>query len=136
MVGKKERSKEKAEDEQLEALFLEAWQACSSLQFSAGAREKDYQQQVLHELAGAVAHELFQPLTAMAINAELLLRQMGPDDPGRPYAEMILKDIERLAELVCNIDKISTYKTKPYLGETKILDLDKSAPSKAKPKTP
>lgn len=132
MVGKKERSKEKAEDEQLETLFLEAWQACGNLPLAAGTPEKDHQQQILHELAGAVAHELFQPLTAVTINAELLLLRLGPDHPGRPYAETILKDIERLAEMVCNIDKISTYKTKPYLGETKILDLGKSAPSKTK----
>jgi hypothetical protein len=51
---------------------------------------------------------------------------MTPADPRRKYIEAILADIDRITEVVGNLDRLSGYETKPYLGETKIIDLNKS----------
>jgi PAS domain S-box-containing protein len=82
----------------------------------------------LAELAGTTAHELNQPLTAVIGYAELLLRQLAGDAEHRPAAEVILEQAQRMAGIVQKIGKITRYETRSYVGDTKILDLDKSAP--------
>ncbi len=83
----------------------------------------------LAELAGTTAHELNQPLTAVIGYAELLLKQLsGADAPHREAAEIILEQAQRMADIVQKIGKITRYETRSYVGDTKILDLDKAAP--------
>jgi PAS domain S-box-containing protein len=82
----------------------------------------------LAELAGTTAHELNQPLTAVIGYAELLLRQVKDDAAHRPAAEVILEQAQRMAGIVQKIGKITRYETRSYVGDAKILDLDKSAP--------
>jgi PAS domain S-box-containing protein len=82
----------------------------------------------LAELAGTTAHELNQPLTGVIGYAELLMRQLTSDSPLYAAAEVILTESQRMAGIVRKIGKITRYETRSYLGSTKILDLDKSAP--------
>jgi PAS domain S-box-containing protein len=82
----------------------------------------------LAELAGTTAHELNQPLTAVIGYAELLLKQVSEDTLYREAAEVILEQAQRMAGIVQKIGKITRYETRSYVGDTKILDLDKSAP--------
>ncbi len=110
----------------MEILFEKTWRTCKQLDLSSSPERKEEYLKIVTELAGAVAHELFQPLTAISINAELILRTMAPTDPGRKYVESLLGDIDRMVEMVGNLDRICRYETKPYLGETKILDLNKA----------
>jgi PAS domain S-box-containing protein len=81
--------------------------------------------QVTAELAGAAAHELNQPLTAVMGHAELLLKR-APEGPQRAALEAIFRESERLAEIVRKIGKITRYETKPYVGEARIVDLDRA----------
>lgn len=76
------------------------------------------------EVAGAAAHELSQPLTAIVGSAELLLRRAGPDDPARRSLDRIVAESERMAEIIKKISQIAKYRTKPYLGGTQIVDLE------------
>jgi PAS domain S-box-containing protein len=82
----------------------------------------------LAELAGTTAHELNQPLTAVIGYSELLLKQLSADAVHREAAEVILDQAQRMAGIVQKIGKITRYETRSYVGDTKILDLDKSAP--------
>ena len=84
-------------------------------------------QAVIAELAGAAAHELNQPLTSVVMSAELLQRKLDPDAPGYGIAEVIRSEAERMAEIVRKIGKITKYETKSYVGQAKILDLDKAS---------
>jgi PAS domain S-box-containing protein len=86
-------------------------------------------QALIAELAGTTAHELNQPLTSVMGYAELLLKRMGSDDGHRRPVEIIQREAERMAEIVRKIGKITRYETKPYVGGTQILDLDKSTES-------
>jgi PAS domain S-box-containing protein len=84
-------------------------------------------QALIAELAGTTAHELNQPLTSVINYAQLLARKLGPDAPEHHYASVIVREGERMAEIVRKIGKITRYETKSYVGAQKILDLDAAA---------
>jgi PAS domain S-box-containing protein len=79
------------------------------------------------ELAGAAAHELNQPLTSVIGYAELLRRNLEPNTPLAKATAVITAEAERMAEIVRKIGKITKYETKNYVGDAKILDLEKAA---------
>lgn len=83
-------------------------------------------QAIVSEIAGAMAHELNQPLTSVMGYTELLRKTLAADHRGRPYVETILRETERIAELVKKIGRLGRYETKGYVGGTQILDLDRS----------
>jgi len=102
-------------------------------------------QTIVAELAGAAAHELNQPLTSVMGYAELLRRRLESGTPQHHAAEIIVSEAERMAEIVRKIGKITRYETKSYVGNARILDLDRasqeaagpsSAPSSSKVRTP
>lgn len=84
---------------------------------------------VIAEVAGATAHELNQPLTSVMGYAELLRRKLEDDSPGRHAADVIYRESERMADIVRKIGKLTHYETKAYVGQQKIIDLDKAAES-------
>jgi PAS domain S-box-containing protein len=90
-------------------------------------------QGVLAELAGTAAHELNQPLTSMMAYAELLLRQSEPDSSGAKAARVLIREAERMAEIVRKIAKITRYETTSYVGHQKIFDLDRAADGPTEP---
>ncbi len=83
-------------------------------------------QALIAELAGTTAHELNQPLTSVMGYAELLRRKLQPEDNNFRAIDIILREAERMAEIVRKIGRITRYETKTYVGSTTILDLDKS----------
>jgi PAS domain S-box-containing protein len=84
-------------------------------------------QALLAELAGATAHELNQPLTSVMGYAELLMRKVGEQSPAYRAAQVIQSEAQRMAEIVRKIGKLTRYETKSYVGEQRILDLDRAA---------
>jgi PAS domain S-box-containing protein len=87
-------------------------------------REK---QAIVAELAGAAAHELNQPLTSVIGYAELLRRHLEQTPQLYNAAGVIIGEAERMAEIVRKIGKITRYETKSYVGDAKILDLEKAS---------
>lgn len=88
------------------------------------ARER---QAIVAELAGTAAHELNQPLTSVIGYAELLRRSVRGDASLENAVGVIIGEAERMAEIVRKIGKITRYETKSYVGEARILDLEKSS---------
>ncbi len=84
-------------------------------------------QALIAELAGTAAHELNQPLTSVMGYAELLARKTTAGTPEHRAASVIVKEAERMADIVRKIGKITKYETKSYVGAQKILDLDRAA---------
>ncbi len=96
----------------------------------SAAREQLKQRErasLLAELAGAAAHELNQPLTVVMGYSELLGRKLPEGSPGRDVAGVIHREAERMASIVHKIGTLTRYETKPYVGEAKILDLDRAS---------
>ncbi len=92
-------------------------------------REK---QAIVAELAGATAHELNQPLTSIIAYTELLKRTRPFEPALSNAADIIIGEATRMAEIVRQIGRITKYETKSYVGEAKILDLDRSSPESSK----
>jgi PAS domain S-box-containing protein len=89
--------------------------------------EVSEKQALLAELAGTAAHELNQPLTSVMGYGELLIRRLAPGTPERNAAQVIMREAERMANIVRKIGKITRYETKSYVGDQRILDLDRAA---------
>jgi len=89
--------------------------------------EESERNAVIVALAGTAAHELNQPLTSVMGYAELLKRKLKEDDFSFRPVDIIYREAERMAEIVRKIGKITRYETKSYIGQAKILDLDKAS---------
>ncbi len=81
------------------------------------------------ELAGATAHELNQPLTVLLGSFELLEMDLAQDDPLRKELKVIEQELERISNVVKKIGQLTHYETKSYVGQTTIVDLEKSSTS-------
>jgi DNA-binding response OmpR family regulator len=86
-------------------------------------REWEKLQGVL-EMAGAVCHELNQPLQSISGYSELLLLDMNEDDTKYQMLQKIKSQVDRVAQLTRKIMKITRYQSKPYAGESRIIDIE------------
>lgn len=89
-------------------------------------RERE-KQAAIAELAGTTAHELNQPLTSVMGYAQMIRRRVGEESPLASAADVIVTQAERMAEIVRKIGKLTRYETKSYVGDQKILDLDRAS---------
>ena len=94
----------------------------------AAQRELEVQEKnaFVAELAGAAAHELNQPLTAVMGYADMLARSLDDDSRFKRAANQIVTETERMAEIVRKIGKLTRYESKAYVGDTKIIDIERS----------
>ncbi len=83
-------------------------------------------QVLLTELAGTAAHELNQPLTSIMAYAQWLQKNTQTTSKQRHAADTIVSQVERIADIVKKIGKITKYETKSYVGSQRILDLEKA----------
>jgi CheY-like chemotaxis protein len=79
------------------------------------------------EMAGAVCHEMGQPLQSILTCAEILMQEFAQEDKQHNLAKMIAEQSKSMAEISKKLQKITSYSTKKYLGNTRIIDLDKSS---------
>ena len=83
------------------------------------------------ETAGAIAHELRQPLTTIIGTIELL----DSDDTveGNSRLSKRFKTIHaqclRMAEIIKQMEQLVEYKTRPYIDGKLIIDLEESSQS-------
>jgi PAS domain S-box-containing protein len=76
------------------------------------------------EMAGAVCHELNQPLQAILGYAELLV--MDRDSDKKIYVERlnnIVSQINRIGKITKKLSSITQYRTVKYVGDVKIVDI-------------
>ncbi|MHA2028956.1 MAG: PAS domain S-box protein [Candidatus Kariarchaeaceae archaeon] len=77
------------------------------------------------ELAGAVCHELNQPMTVVSVNSEIITPDMDKEViTGK--METIKKEIRKMGKITRKLMHITRYETREYLNGRKILDIDKS----------
>jgi len=79
------------------------------------------------EMAGAVCHELNQPLQAIYI----IMDSMSIDIPKDSYLQTDIKDIKhqilRIREITKKLMKITKYESREYIRGVKIIDIDKAS---------
>lgn len=89
--------------------------------------ERTQRAAVAAELAGAAAHELNQPLTSLLGYAEMLRKVVDENAEASRPVDRIYAEARRIADIVRKIGRITEYKTKEYVGGTRIVDLDESS---------
>jgi CheY-like chemotaxis protein len=83
--------------------------------------------QAVLETAGAICHELNQPMMAISGHTELLLDSLGPDDPVFPKIAKIKSQVERMGAITQKLMGITRYETKNYVQGERIVDIEKSS---------
>lgn len=85
------------------------------------------------ELAGATAHEMRQPMTILSTLQGLIKDKLSHQEQvTREELDMIDTQCVKMDETIEKMLNITSYKTKPYVGNEQILDL--GTPEKAKEK--
>ncbi len=79
------------------------------------------------QLAGAVAHELNQPLTVVISTAELMSGRDRSQEELRVLAERMSEASQRMADIVAKLQTATYYRSKSYVGKVQIVDLDKAS---------
>ena len=77
------------------------------------------------ELAGAVCHELNQPMTVVSVNSEIISAQMDKKKL-TDKLDAIKREIRKMGKITRKLMHITRYETREYLNGRKILDIDKS----------
>jgi len=78
---------------------------------------------VLLQMAGATAHELNQPLMSLLGYIDLMKLYKNDAEKLIGHTDKIKESGLKIAEIVKKIQNIRNYETKPYLGETSIIDI-------------
>jgi PAS domain S-box-containing protein len=78
------------------------------------------------EMAGAICHELSQPLQVISGSSEILLMGIKSSNPKYKVLKNIEVNIKRMAILMHKITGITHYQSKPYL-KSKIIDIEQSS---------
>ncbi len=77
------------------------------------------------EMAGAVCHELNQPMTVVSVNSEMITDKMAKNQLKEKIA--IIKDeIKKMSKITRKLMHITRYETREYLNGRIIFDIDKS----------
>jgi len=78
------------------------------------------------EMAGAAAHELNQPIQIIMGLLWRLEKELGDKEKELENLKKLKVEVERMAEIGNKISNISSYEVKDYVGDTKIVDIDKA----------
>ncbi|MEJ2725735.1 MAG: hypothetical protein P8175_14045, partial [Deltaproteobacteria bacterium] len=79
------------------------------------------------EMAGAVCHELNQPMQIVLTCSEILLLSVPKEDPAFRRIQALTEQITRMGEITWKLMRITKYETKEYAGAAKIIDIDRAS---------
>lgn len=79
------------------------------------------------ETAGAACHELNQPLQVLSANIEFLEANLDKPEKREKLFSRINDSIDKLGTITKKLSQITKYKTKKYIKDKHILDIESSA---------
>ena len=88
---------------------------------------KEERLQGVLEMAGAVCHELSQPMQVLSIYCERFLKEMSQENPAYEDVGNIMDKIDRIASITRKLQTIASYETKEYIEGKKIIDIEKAS---------
>lgn len=88
------------------------------------AIEQAARNETVVQLAGGVAHELNQPLTMIISSGELLSNHERSPEETRVLAGRMVEAAHRMSGIVDKLQGASVYRSKHYVGNVRIVDLD------------
>ena len=83
--------------------------------------------QVVLEMAGAICHELNQPMQIISGYSDMLLMNISENDPVKGKIETISKQIKRMATITQKLMKIKNFETQDYAGFGRIININKNS---------
>ncbi len=85
------------------------------------------------EMAGAVAHELSQPVQGILGWGEIILKNLDESDPNYEILQRICSQIDTIGDLIGRLTSITRYVTKDYPGSSGIIDIEKASTTRSMP---
>ncbi len=79
------------------------------------------------EMAGAICHELNQPMQNISGFSQLLIDEISEDDPKYEYISIIKEQIDKMGEITRKLMRITKYETVDYIESTRIIDINKAS---------
>jgi two-component system NtrC family sensor kinase len=107
-------------------LYGEMQRAYQELQATQEQLVRAEKQAAIVELAGAAAHELNQPLTVV-LGLAKFLQEKNAATPIRDELNMMAQAAQEMSRIVTRLGQVTRYETKPYVGSSRIIDLDRAA---------
>lgn len=103
-----------------------SFQDITLLKHSEKERLKREKLESVLEIAGAVCHEMNQPMQAILGNCELIMMDMDESGPHYDRVMKIKKQIDRMSDLTNKLMNIKKYKTISYFND-KIIDIHRGS---------
>ena len=85
------------------------------------------QLEVSLQMAGAVCHELNQPLQILSGYVETILLNLTPEDSNYENIKKVMEIAKQMGRITGKLMRITKYETKDYLQGIKIVDIDRAA---------
>ena len=82
------------------------------------------------ETAGAVCHELNQPLQYVLGAIQLLIIDTPDEDPKYRRLQSVFERVEQMGDITRKLSNITRYRTRKYMGNRDIIDLEKAIATK------
>ncbi len=79
------------------------------------------------EMAGAICHEMNQPMQIISGLSELLTMSVSENDPVKEKIKIINEQVGRMAAITKKLMTIEDYETQDYAGVSRIVDINKSS---------
>ena len=78
------------------------------------------------EMAGAICHELNQPMQVVSGYSELLMMDMEKDNLAHSYIKMVKDQTDKMGSITRKLMSITKYETRDYIEGSKIIDINKA----------
>ena len=104
-------------------LSLELKQKNRDLEAAKAKLTEQERQLVAGQIAGTAAHQLGQPLTALKLNCHLLSKLDKSDERFKPALESMQADLNKMTQLIKQLESVDATETEDYHRDTSILKL-------------
>ncbi|MCK5311945.1 MAG: response regulator [Desulfobacteraceae bacterium] len=91
--------------------------------------KKNHQLAIVIETAGAICHELHQPMQTIFGYVEHILLEMTEQDKNYEFVTIIKESIDRMTRITNKLSNITNHETKKYVDKI-IVDIEKSSSEK------